>query len=287
MVVFKVFSTCKTIFKVDIKSQILPELISLWCLYCNIWTRFYLLLCTWRLGSSRLEEFYEKSILRECLHEKKRPAYSPVNRVPRLAGKILIFVYMRIFVPVRRDENVTWYYFDFWAWKKVNMAIRNVVLLLSLNLTALFSLILQLHGIIILWKIDEKRLQDLATAMNLRKRNIYLRKLRRIKQRRLFCKKRSCWNTPGRTEEWWLKMINGEYPPGRWKKNFRMSRDLLMSALDELRTFLRPKPNSPNHRALSVEKKLAMTLYYLKDIGSLTMTANSFGVAIFTVSSVI
>ena len=32
MVVFKAFSTCKTIFKVDIKS--------LWCLYYNIWTRF-------------------------------------------------------------------------------------------------------------------------------------------------------------------------------------------------------------------------------------------------------
>ena len=287
MVVFKVFSTCKTIFKVDIESQILPELISLWCLYYNIWTRFYLLLCTWRVRSSCLEEFYENSILRGCLHKKKRPTYGPVKRVPRLAGKISVFVYMRIFVPVRRDENVTWYYFDFWAWKKVNMAIRNVVLLLSLNLTALFSLILQLHGIIILWKIDEKRLQDLATAMNLRKRNIYMRKLRRIKQRRLFCKKRSCWNTPGRTEEWWLKMINGESPPGRWKKNFRTSRDLLMSALDELWTFLRPKPNSPNHRALSAEKKRAMTLYYLKDTGSLSMTANSFGVAICTVSSVI
>ena len=32
MVVFKAFSTCKTIFKVGIKS--------LWCLYYNIWTRF-------------------------------------------------------------------------------------------------------------------------------------------------------------------------------------------------------------------------------------------------------
>ena len=41
MVVFKVFSTCKPIFKVDIKSLILPKLISLWCLYYNIWTRFY------------------------------------------------------------------------------------------------------------------------------------------------------------------------------------------------------------------------------------------------------
>ena len=47
MVVFKVFSPCKTIFdiktKVDIKSLILPQLISLWCLYYHIWTRFYLL----------------------------------------------------------------------------------------------------------------------------------------------------------------------------------------------------------------------------------------------------
>ena len=40
MVVFKVFSTCKTTFKVDIKSQIFLELVSLWCLYYNIWTRF-------------------------------------------------------------------------------------------------------------------------------------------------------------------------------------------------------------------------------------------------------
>ena len=64
MVVFKVFSTCKTIFKVDIKSQILPELISLWCLYNNTWTRFYLLLCTWRFRSSRLEEFYKKGVLK-------------------------------------------------------------------------------------------------------------------------------------------------------------------------------------------------------------------------------
>ena len=64
MVVFKVFSTCKTIFKVDIKSQILPKLISLWCLYNNMWTRFYLLLCTWRVRSSRLEEFYKKGLLK-------------------------------------------------------------------------------------------------------------------------------------------------------------------------------------------------------------------------------
>ena len=43
MGVFKVFLSCKSIFKVDIKSLILPQLISLLCLYCNIRSRFYLL----------------------------------------------------------------------------------------------------------------------------------------------------------------------------------------------------------------------------------------------------
>ena len=44
MVVFKAFSPCKTSFKVDIKSLVIPQLISFWCcLYCNILTRFYLL----------------------------------------------------------------------------------------------------------------------------------------------------------------------------------------------------------------------------------------------------
>ena len=38
--------------------------ISLWCLYYNIWTRFYLHLCTWRVRSSRLEELYKKSVLK-------------------------------------------------------------------------------------------------------------------------------------------------------------------------------------------------------------------------------
>ena len=40
---------------------------------------------------------------------KKHPGYSPVNLVPRLAGMILILIYMKSFVPVYRDENLTWY----------------------------------------------------------------------------------------------------------------------------------------------------------------------------------
>ena len=48
-----------------------------------------------------------------CLYEKKRPGYRPVDRAPRLPGTILIFVYMRRFGPICRDEFVTCYYFEF------------------------------------------------------------------------------------------------------------------------------------------------------------------------------
>ena len=42
MLVFKLFSKCKTILKVDMKTLILPQLTSLLCLYYNICTRFCL-----------------------------------------------------------------------------------------------------------------------------------------------------------------------------------------------------------------------------------------------------
>ena len=49
-----------------------------------------------------------KSFLGGVYMRKKHPGYSRINRVPRLAGIILIFVYMRSFVPVCRDEYVAW-----------------------------------------------------------------------------------------------------------------------------------------------------------------------------------
>ena len=52
-----------------------------------------------------------------------------------------------------------------------------------------------------------------------------------------------------------------------------------MILVEELRPFISADPRSPNRTALTAEKKLALTLYYLQDMGSLSMTANSFGVA--------
>ncbi len=52
-------------------------------------------------------------------------------------------------------------------------------------------------------------------------------------------------------------------------------------------TYISPNLSSANYRALSAEKKLALTLYFLKDTGSPGMTANAFAVAINTASAVI
>ena len=58
-----------------------------------------------------------------------------------------------------------------------------------------------------------------------------------------------------------------------------MDRAVFMSVVNELRPFLQPARSPRGLDVLSVEKQLAMTLYFLKDQGSLTMTANAFVVA--------
>lgn len=60
-----------------------------------------------------------------------------------------------------------------------------------------------------------------------------------------------------------------------------------MNLVSELRPYISPNPKSPNHRALSAEKKVAVALYFLKDTGSLRMTANSFGIAVNSASAAV
>ena len=66
-----------------------------------------------------------------------------------------------------------------------------------------------------------------------------------------------------------------------------MSRLEFQELCDILRPFITPNPLSPNYRSLSAEKKLAVILYFLKNTGSLTMTANTFGIHQSTTSKVI
>ena len=60
-----------------------------------------------------------------------------------------------------------------------------------------------------------------------------------------------------------------------------------MEVADELRPYLQPNRSPRGLDVLSVEKQLGITLYYLKDQGSLMMTANSFGVALCRASVIV
>ena len=77
------------------------------------------------------------------------------------------------------------------------------------------------------------------------------------------------------------------YPLEFWKRNLRLTRNQFFNLTNELQLYISPSLLSPNHCAVNTDKKLALTLYYLKDTGSLIITANNFGVAINTASSVI
>ena len=100
-------------------------------------------------------------------------------------------------------------------------------------------------------------------------------------------KARACWQKPGRTDQWWINLWQGQLLEEEWEANLRMSRQVFMKLVEELRPYISPDARSPNRTALSAEKKLALTLYFLKDMGSLSMTANVFGVARSTVSVIV
>ena len=164
---------------------------------------------------------------------------------------------------------------------------KKLLLMISLQVTTFLSLLFQQYGLIILWKINELNRSYQLVSLLQRKRCYFLQKLKISQQRKLARRKRRCWVTSGKTDQWWQNMIGGIVPEDQWIKNFRMTHEKFYELVEELRPYISPEQSSPNYRALTADKKVAVTLYYLKDTGSLGMTANTFGIAICTVSSVI
>lgn len=68
-----------------------------------------------------------------------------------------------------------------------------------------------------------------------------------------------------------------------------MGRHLFMLLLvsDDFCSYIQSERSPRVVDVLSVEKQLSLTLYFLKDQGALSMTANTFSVAINAVSPVI
>ena len=164
---------------------------------------------------------------------------------------------------------------------------RLILISLVQHFAALFSVFMQFHGLMYLYMLYRKRNIDLVVAHFARKRNLFLRKCKDLKLRRLRRKQRSTWFNNGRTDQWWKNMFTGVSPEEDCKRNFRMTRQEFDDLCEQLRPHISPNPKSPNRRALTVEKKVAVALYYLKDTGSMWMTANTFGIHQCTVSRVV
>ena len=79
-------------------------------------------------------------------------------------------------------------------------------------------------------------------------------------------------------------MSNNITPSEEFVRNLRMNVVVFGKLCDELREYISPDPEAMRRDVISSEKRLAIVLYYLKDQGSLRMTANAFGVSVATVS---
>ena len=106
------------------------------------------------------------------------------------------------------------------------------------------------------------------------------------RRRRKSMKSRRFWVRPGRSSLWWDNFLSGIVIDAEWKENFRMSKNSFQHLCNELRTYI-GRQETVMRSPVSVEKQVAVTLYYLSDEGRMRKTANAFGVSRSTVSVIV
>ena len=87
-------------------------------------------------------------------------------------------------------------------------------------------------------------------------------------------------------DEFWQNVLNGKHDDEKWVKSFRLTKEKFYELVEMLRPYVSPDETSPNHRKLDAAKRITVCLYYLKDTGSMWMTANTFGLHQSTVSKI-
>ena len=93
-----------------------------------------------------------------------------------------------------------------------------------------------------------------------------LKDLRKRTNGRRFPRARLFWVRPGRCSEWWDNSITQRVTAEEWKENFRMNHETFLKLCDDLRPSLEGQATRTRMPS-SVEKQVAVTLYYLADEG--------------------
>ena len=100
-----------------------------------------------------------------------------------------------------------------------------------------------------------------------------------------FFKSKSFWMKI-RSQAWWLHVLEN-YDDEDWIENFRVTRETFLFICNKLREKLQPEEivieNLKSREPVSVEKKVAMTLYFLSSCIEYRVVGNAFGVAKSTV----
>ena len=98
--------------------------------------------------------------------------------------------------------------------------------------------------------------------------------------------RRTRWTQPGRTSMWWDNFMDNVMLDDEWRENFRLSKANFFKLCEELRAYLHKKTTNMR-KPVSVEKQIAVTLYYLSDEGRYRKVANAFGLGKSTISEIV
>nr|CAI5852533.1 unnamed protein product [Callosobruchus analis] len=92
-----------------------------------------------------------------------------------------------------------------------------------------------------------------------------------------------------RSYDWWENIVNKEFSEQDWLENFRVGKDTFMFIVNELRVSLQPKGNILNSSRTisSVEKKVAIALFYLASVCEYRVVGHTFGIHKSTVHNIV
>jgi len=74
--------------------------------------------------------------------------------------------------------------------------------------------------------------------------------------------------------------------PEEWKRNLRLLKEDFLMLVDMIKPHAKIRSSKVRKDVLSLKKRVAITLHYLKDQGSMRITASAFGIASCTVGQV-
>ena len=100
----------------------------------------------------------------------------------------------------------------------------------------------------------------------------------------LFMPTRAVW-VRDRSRVWWDHIVGTTFTPDDWLTNFRMSRNTFLYLCNELKAELM-RSDTTMRKAISVEKRVAVTLWYLASNADFRTIGHFFGISKVSVSHI-